>query len=161
MHNFSGIVQLSSFPPSLLMAFSSLRWGGMGDHCVLYNDTYGGYTLSDTVCERLGDDMAEMNIPRHDPTLLAVVDELGLEASSGSRTCSLRVIHIEGEWYDIQTHAGMETVRDGFNMSITRATGSSRTHYRLNVSFQELYDLGFITKNEKRVPFPKSAHDDA
>lgn len=159
MHNFLALYNSPPLPPRLccVILFSPL-WEGMGDHCVLYNDTCGGYKLSDTVCERLGDDMAEMNIPRHDPTLLAVVEELGLEASSGSRTCSLQVMHIEGEWYDIQTYDGAETVRDGFNMSITRATGSSHTHYRLNVSFQELYDAGYITERVPRLPLPKNAN---
>jgi len=90
--------------------------------------------------------------------MLAVVDELGLEASSEGRVSTLAIKHLEGEWYDIQEYDGSEEVRDRIWQQVHRTSDTSNTCYILNVGFQELYDAGFITEEVVRNP-PKNAGD--
>jgi hypothetical protein len=48
-------------------------------------------------------------VARHDPDLLAVIDELGMERASGS-LAQLKIAEIEGDRYIIREHAGVERV---------------------------------------------------
>ena len=122
----------------------------MAANRVLYNTCHGGFSLSDAACERLNVELNGRCVKRHDPAALAVVDELGAEASSGRR-CNLNIRHLESEWYDIQDYDGVEEVRDRIQIDVLRTTDTSDTVYELDVSFQELYDAGYITE---RVPKP-------
>lgn len=51
---------------------------------------------------------------RHDPDLVAVVEELGFEASSG-RCAKLRVHQLTGNRYMIEEYDGYETVTEDFD----------------------------------------------
>ena len=129
----------------------------MSGHRVLYNEGYGGFRLSEGVCERIGDKtLRGYNVARHDPTVLAAVDEVGLEAAAGVAS-NLQVKQLEaGDWYQIQAYDGAESVHERVQMEVYCATDTSDTRFTLSVSLQELYDAGFITARVARHP-PKSA----
>lgn len=128
----------------------------MANNRVLHNTQVGGFSLSEAASERLGDARQGRQRHRHDPAMLAVVDELGLENSGRRGTCTLEVKQLEGEWYDIVEHAGAEEVRDRIWQKVHRTSDMSDTLYILDVGFQELYDAGFITENQVKTA-PKSA----
>lgn len=81
---------------------------------VVINRCYGGFTLSDVACEKLGCgpydyDQDEL---RSAVELVRVVEELGSKAASGS--CSaLKVVEIpdDVEWY-IHNYDGLETIEE-------------------------------------------------
>lgn len=86
---------------------------------VIYNSDYGGFSLSDKAAEllakRTGKDevkdpyVAKWEFDRHDPDLVAVVEELGVEAASGELAC-LDIAEIEGDRYIIDEYDGNESV---------------------------------------------------
>jgi len=91
---------------------------------VAYNGCYGGFSLSakavrrakeiagvgtkwDEVCEKHGHIDLE-DIPRHDPVLIQVIEELGEEASGSC--ASLRIAEIESNTYWVDEYDGNESV---------------------------------------------------
>ena len=99
---------------------------------VVINVCFGGFHLSDAACARLIELgaryvraatpaetaesifehkylVADDEIPRHDPLLIQVVEELGSEAASGDYS-ELQVVTIEGNQYRIGEHDGAESV---------------------------------------------------
>lgn len=88
---------------------------------VLYNATYGGFSLSESACEYLfntyginysylhGMGMLKESIARHDKRLLDVVDKLGIENVGGKYT-KLRIKELTGDRYMIDEYDGWETV---------------------------------------------------
>lgn len=95
---------------------------------VVYNACYGGFSLDRKAVERMADlgsawaqkELAANHDPRffyssgrglerHDPILVAVVEEMGDEASKSEK---LRVIELLGRRYKIEEYDGLETVID-------------------------------------------------
>lgn len=82
---------------------------------VVYNSCYGGFCFSLRACERLVDlgvpnaDLeGSYEVCRHDPRVVAVVEDMG---SSASGPCAaLAVEEIAGERYRIDEYDGRETV---------------------------------------------------
>lgn len=86
---------------------------------VVYNTCYGGFGLSKLAVER-GKEISNdpnwtfYNLPRHDPTLVQVVEELGKDANDSFS--KLRIAIVEGQ-YRIDEYDGLETVgtRDSYD----------------------------------------------
>lgn len=85
---------------------------------VVFNNCFGGFGLSTTAAalyaKRKGVDSSavyDFDIPRHDPDLLAVIDQLGLKNASG--VCSkLEIVELTaGNKYRIEEYDGLETVQ--------------------------------------------------
>jgi len=79
---------------------------------VVINDSYGGYGLSEEAKARLkelGQEYGEYRIPRHDPILIRVIEELGLDRASGNHA-QLKIVEIVGRTYRIEEYDGMEGV---------------------------------------------------
>jgi hypothetical protein len=81
---------------------------------VVYNSCYGGFGLSKKAhllyCEKKGLDPENYDsdrIARHDPILVEVVEELGLEANG---ICAKLKIDEDDGWYKIIYHDGLERV---------------------------------------------------
>ena len=97
---------------------------------VVYNACYGGFGLSRKAAERLaqlgvesmdkeikqkendnvsfGDHFGAYNVPRHDPRLVQVVEELGKDANGFC--ADLQIEEIEGDQYRIDEYDGNESV---------------------------------------------------
>ena len=92
---------------------------------VVYNSCYGGFSISLACANRMAElgnkEAAELitapagrfygyleETPRHDPTLVQAVEELGTAAEG--RTSSLCVHEISGHKYIIKEYDGAETV---------------------------------------------------
>lgn len=79
---------------------------------VVINTCYGGFGLSKEAEElyesRTGEFFCNYDTPRHDPTLVKVVEELG-DAANG-RYSDLTVVRVEGDRYYIEEYDGYETV---------------------------------------------------
>lgn len=82
-------------------------------HKVAYNTCYGGFSLSNEAEElflKLSGNYFSLNTPRHDKTLIEVIEELGFAASG---CCSDIVIHvIKGDRYTIKEYDGKESVEE-------------------------------------------------
>lgn len=84
---------------------------------VVINISYGGFGLSQEAKERLeylGQRYEEeydydWKLPRHDPLLVRVVEELGPDRASGLHA-RLMVVEIEGRTYRIDEYDGRETI---------------------------------------------------
>jgi hypothetical protein len=79
---------------------------------VVINSSYGGYGLSEEAKARLkelGEEHHEYDIPRHDPTLIQVIEELGSDRASGNYA-QLEIVEIVGRTYRIEEYDGMESV---------------------------------------------------
>lgn len=85
---------------------------------VLYNRCFGGFSLSRIASKalvELGIDIDPKygylpdGISRHDPRLIAVVECLGLKASSG-RSADLMIYKVDGDCYRIEEYDGAENV---------------------------------------------------
>jgi hypothetical protein len=79
---------------------------------LVYNYCFGGFGLSDKARQRmklLGSQFEfDWDIPRHDPILVQVVEELGTDANG---TCSdLRIAEIDEPCYQIYEYDGAERV---------------------------------------------------
>ena len=81
-------------------------------HKVVYNDYYGGFGLSEKAQKLLnelkGEEVDCYDLPRHDKDLVAVVEELGSEASG--RFNSVKIAEIESDRYRISEYDGWEKV---------------------------------------------------
>lgn len=84
---------------------------------IVYNACYGGFSLSTKAIVRgreiagefWGDDWGARGISRHDPTLIRVVEELGLAASGAC--AKLEIIELpSGAQYRIDEYDGSESV---------------------------------------------------
>ena len=83
-----------------------------------YTSGYGGYGLSEAGAERFKELSGKEYhwcgpgfVPRHDPILVQVVEELG-DAASCEHTCArLEIEEIEGTQYYIEEHEGYEILR--------------------------------------------------
>jgi len=82
---------------------------------VVYNKDFGGFGLSDAALA-LGQAMtknpewSEWGLPRHDATLVFVVETLGLKRAGGEHSClDIREIP-DGARYRIQEYDGSEQV---------------------------------------------------
>lgn len=96
---------------------------------ILYNSSYGGFSLSEEAKElynqkspekkmKLKNDKEEKEyiydweIERHDPILISVFEELGTEKCSGSY-CKLKIARIpkkHEEYYTISEYDGLESI---------------------------------------------------
>lgn len=97
---------------------------------VLINTCYGGFGLSEAALARLHElgsphvekvseeDKAQsifdhayylQDIPRHDPLLIQVVEELGVKAAADD-CAELRIVEIEGNQYCVDEYDGLERV---------------------------------------------------
>tara|TARA_Y100001951_G_scaffold32446_1_gene25528 strand:+ start:769 stop:1029 length:261 start_codon:yes stop_codon:yes gene_type:complete len=74
---------------------------------VVYNACYGGFGLSEEALEKLGIKYC-WDIKRHDPKLVAVVEELGPE-KAGTRFSELKVVEVKGKYF-IDEYDGFEAV---------------------------------------------------
>jgi hypothetical protein len=79
---------------------------------VVFNYCYGGFGLSDEALDLYekysGKLFCDYSTPRHDPTLVRVVEELGKNASG---VCAnLLIEEIEGDMYRITECDGLEQV---------------------------------------------------
>ena len=81
-------------------------------HKVAYNSYYGGFGLSDKAQKLLnelkGEEVDYYDLPRHDKDLVAVIEELGSEASG--RFNSVTVTEIDSDRYRISEYDGWEKV---------------------------------------------------
>ncbi len=79
---------------------------------VAYNSCYGGFGLSAKAQELLnqlkGEEVDYYDLPRHDKDLVAVVEELGSEASGTFG--SITIAHIDSDRYRISEYDGWEKV---------------------------------------------------
>jgi len=81
---------------------------------IVYNGCYGGFGLSEEAKERYAEltgcdpDFYDRELPRHDPALVQVVEELGDEANGFC--AQLRIEEIEGTKYRIDEYDGYESV---------------------------------------------------
>lgn len=86
-------------------------------HKIVINASYGGFVLSDEarsrlkeLCQENGEQYDyEWILPRHDPILVQVVEELGSERAS-AECATLRVVSISGRTYRISDYDGHETI---------------------------------------------------
>lgn len=80
---------------------------------IVINACYGGFGLSDIakqmLAQRKGEEGVEWFIPRHDPDLIAVVEELGVADASGKHA-QLEIVEIVGNKYIIEEYDGSEFV---------------------------------------------------
>jgi hypothetical protein len=79
---------------------------------VVINTSYGGYGLSEEAKARLkelGEEHHEYRIPRHDPILIRVIEELGSDRASGKHA-RLKIVEIVGRTYRVEEYDGMEWV---------------------------------------------------
>ncbi len=82
---------------------------------VVYNDCYGGFTLSQAAVQRYRELTGILLYPhcsehsRHDPVLVQVVEELGIAASGRFASLSIREIP-NGAKYRIDEYDGNESV---------------------------------------------------
>ena len=80
---------------------------------VVINDCYGGFGLSEEANKRYaelsGKECLSWEIPRHDPNLIKVVEELGSDAASGF-CANLKIVTIEENKYYIKEYDGLEEV---------------------------------------------------
>lgn len=93
---------------------------------VVYNDCYGGFSISKKCAERmaeLGNQEAKERLqkykedwygglyatPRHDPVLVQVVEEMGEEANDRYSELKIKVLRF-GNKYIIEEYDGEETV---------------------------------------------------
>lgn len=79
---------------------------------VVINTCYGGFGLS-SEAERLyesrtGEDFCIYDTPRHDPTLVQVVEELG--PAAGGIFSDLTIVEVESDRYYIKEYDGYESV---------------------------------------------------
>ena len=88
-------------------------------HKVVYNDCYGGFSLSGKAASRLAELMGTNyedvgfgsicpDIPRHNPYLVQVVEELGKGASG--LFADLKIVEIDQPLYNIVEYDGCEFV---------------------------------------------------
>lgn len=79
---------------------------------VVYNSCYGDFGLSEKAKNLLnelkGEEVCYYDLPRHDKDLVAVVEELGSEASG--MFASIRVATINSDRYRISEYDGWEQV---------------------------------------------------
>lgn len=79
---------------------------------VVYNSYYGGFSLSSKAQELLsqlkGEEVDYHDLPRHDKDLVAVVEELGSEASGTFG--SITIAYINSDRYRISEYDGWEKV---------------------------------------------------
>jgi hypothetical protein len=77
---------------------------------VVYNAEYGGFSLSNEANARLASLGCDnpRDLSRHDPRLVSIVEEMGHAA--GSPMSSLRIVHMVGSVYRIQSYDGLERV---------------------------------------------------
>lgn len=82
---------------------------------VVINNCYGGFGLSEKAIQRYNeisdrniDSWDALELPRHDPVLVQVVEELGDE--SNGRNAALSLEEIPGNRYYITEYDGIETV---------------------------------------------------
>jgi len=83
---------------------------------VVINNCYGGFGLSEKAIQRYNeisdrgiiDSWDALELPRHDPVLVQVVEELGDE--SNGRNAALRLEEIPGNRYLIEEYDGAETI---------------------------------------------------
>ncbi len=82
----------------------------MASYKVVYNATYGGFSLSDLAISLLKERRIDdpYDLPRHHPELVAVVDLLS-KNSHGGRFSNLKIAVVEGP-YIIHDYDGLETV---------------------------------------------------
>ena len=80
-------------------------------HKVLYNASYGGFSLSEEM-ERILNHMGldPYTIARHDPRLIDLVQEIGIENAASSAGCNLEIAYIDSDRYLIEEYDGLETV---------------------------------------------------
>ena len=80
-------------------------------HKVLYNASYGGFSLSEEM-ERILNHMGldPDTIARHDPRLIDLVQEIGIENAASSAGCNLKIAYIDSGQYRIEEYDGLETV---------------------------------------------------
>jgi hypothetical protein len=76
---------------------------------VVINSSYGGYGLSQEAKARLKEEYGKWSIPRHDPILIQVIEELGSDRASGNHA-QLKIVEIVGRTYRIEEYDGMESV---------------------------------------------------
>ncbi len=79
-------------------------------HEVVYNNCYGGFSLSYVAVEELGKlgVVFDDDIPRHDKRLIKVVKKLG--AAANGRFTELKIAKITGKKYRIEEYDGAESV---------------------------------------------------
>lgn len=79
---------------------------------VVYNSHYGGFGLSKKARKLLnelkGEEVDYYDLPRHDKDLVAVVEELGSEASGTFN--SVQIAEIDSDRYRISEYDGWEKV---------------------------------------------------
>ncbi len=91
-------------------------------HKVLYNASYGGFSLSEEmerILNHLGLDPD--TIARHDPRLIDLVQEIGIE-NAGAPNCNLEIATIDSDQYRIEEYDGLETVVEPQDLFWTDAT---------------------------------------
>ena len=99
---------------------------------VMYNVCFGGFGLSAAAmaeyrrrCPDVEEDLPDFRIARHDPVMVAIVDEMGAAASD--RYASVRLARIPAQYadhYEIAEYDGMESVvicKERFKLDAVRA----------------------------------------
>ena len=80
-------------------------------NCVVYNNCYGGFSLSGEGIELFNELSGEVwtnDIPRHHPALIKVVEQVG--ESAAGKFSDLQIVQIPGLQYNINEYDGDETV---------------------------------------------------
>ena len=117
---------------------------------VLINIQYGGFWLSDEVVNlynkskpESSKDINAYSVVRHDPHLIQIVENLGLNASAGNH-CDLRIIQIPAEFepvYEIREYDGREWIN---------YHAGDLIEYKLNQSFNDQSDVDKLSESECR-----------
>lgn len=78
---------------------------------ILVNKCYGGYSINETIAEKLGYDSKYDEDSRYDETLIHMVEE-GLKDEVNGRFAKLKVVEIPDEATDweMDEYDGMETI---------------------------------------------------
>ena len=89
---------------------------------VLYNKGYGGFCFSDEARQRLKEiGLDTYTVRRHDPRLISIVEEIGLERASGSYS-NLQIAEIDYNLYQIREYDGSEKIVVPNDLEWTDAT---------------------------------------
>ena len=86
-------------------------------HKVAYCTVHGGFDLSEVAIRRLwqlGLYTNGSDVPRHDPRLIRVIEELG-DAAAGEG-CSLGIAEVSGRHYIIHEYDGRESVIEPYDI---------------------------------------------
>jgi hypothetical protein len=125
---------------------------------VMYNVCFGGFGLSAAAmaeyrhrCPEVAEDLPDFRIARHDPVMVAIVEEMGAAASD--RYASVRIARIPAQYvnhYEIAEYDGMESVvlcKERFKLDAVRAILGDRVSSKA----EKLARIAAVVNNDDGV----------